>query len=162
MKLVLAVLFAICCDNAAAVTVGEWAPGFEAPLLLGEGSVKLTDSHGKVVYLDFWASWCTSCRAALSALEQLRFEFGGAGFEVIGVNVDEDPAAALKVLRSVSLNFPLVRDAHGELAKLYDLPAMPSGYLIGRDGAVVAIRKGFREDEVPALRAAVADLVKQK
>lgn len=148
--------------SALAVNVGEWAPDFQAITLSGGAPVRLADHHGKVVYLDFWASWCTSCRVSLGLMEQLRHEFQGSGFEVIAVNLDENPADGVKALAGVPVGYLVAQDPQGEIAKRYDLPAMPSSYLIGRDGAVREVHKGFREGDFAHLRESVRTLVGEK
>jgi peroxiredoxin len=163
MKRIAAVLVALglCASSAPALAVnaGEWAPDFEAASLNGGPAVRLGDHHGKVVYLDFWASWCASCRVSLGLMEQLRHEFQASGFEVIAVNVDEDPADGVKALKNVPIGYLVAADPKGDVAKRYDVPAMPSTYLIGRDGAVRSIHKGFKEGDFAEIRESVRALV---
>jgi thiol-disulfide isomerase/thioredoxin len=148
--------------SAQAAKAGEWAPDFSAPYLQKPGALAFADYHGKVVFLDFWASWCTSCRVEMPLLDRLRDEYRNAGFEVIAVNVDEQPADGIKALRATPVNYPVLSDPKGELAGRYELPAMPSSFLIGRDGLIHAVRQGFRESEFEDLRRAVGDLVREK
>ena len=83
---------------ARAVGEGEPAPSFSAKSLAGDGMVSLDAYRGKVVYLDFWASWCAPCQAALPALEKLRKEFPADQFQVVAVNVDTDTEKALRLV----------------------------------------------------------------
>jgi thiol-disulfide isomerase/thioredoxin len=147
---------------AQATGVGEQAPDFAAPTLQGAQELRLSDYHGRVVYLDFWASWCAPCRVALPLLEELRHEFGARGFEVIAVDVDENRADGEKALRGVTITYPVLRDPQGQVATLYALPAMPSSYLIGRDGAVRAVHQGLKPAEMAQRRAAIESLLGEK
>lgn len=144
---------------ATATERGEPAPAFGAASLRNGDPVRLEDFRGKVVYLDFWASWCGPCRQSLPWMEQLRREFGAAGFEVLAVNVDETPADALRFLRRYPVTYPIVGDARGTVAALYDVQDMPSSYLIDRKGVVREVHRGFNRSDAARLRDAVATLV---
>ena len=143
----------------AGVESGESAPAFEGPALKESGTLRLADFRGKVVYLDFWASWCGPCRISLPMLEELRREYQAKGFEVIAVNVDENPQDALDFLKKYPVTYPVVRDPQQAIARLYNVPAMPSSFLIGRDGVVRAVKLGFNKNDMPLLKEQVAQLV---
>lgn len=108
------------------------------------GGLDLGRYRGKVVLLDFWASWCEPCRHSFPWLNALQQQYGDRGLVVIGVNVDHERAAADRFLHEVPAAFRIVYDPAGTLAAHYDLPGMPVSYVIGRDGAVVAKHIGFR------------------
>lgn len=146
---------------ALAVESGQTAPLFGAVLLQGKETVELERHRGKVVLLDFWASWCGPCRQSLPALENLRREFGPAGFEVIAVNLDADPQDGLDFLKKYPVTYPIVQDAQGRIARLFDVQTMPMSYLIDRQGVVQQVHQGFNKKDVPRLRAAVAALVRE-
>ena len=80
----------------------------------------------KVVYVDFWASWCGPCHQSFPWLKRMYQRHHGDGLEIVAVNVDRDHDAALQFLEDRLPAFPIVYDSAGELAKLYDLKAMPS------------------------------------
>ena len=101
-----------------AVGVGELAPTFNAKDLDGTGTLSLASFRGKVVYLDFWASWCTPCASALPALDALRKEFPAADFQVLAINVDKDPAKARRFLARSPVGYPSVSDPEGHLQVL--------------------------------------------
>jgi peroxiredoxin len=148
--------------SADAVERGQPAPAFTgAPLRHGE-PVRLEDYRGKVVYLDFWASWCGPCRQSLPWMEQLRHDFGEAGLAVIAVNVDENPADAMRFLRRFEVGYPVVGDARGAIAARYDVRDMPSSYLIDRSGVVREVHRGFNRKGAARLREAVARLVAEQ
>lgn len=143
----------------AGVAVGEAAPPVRLPLLSGAGELSLEALRGKVVYLDFWASWCGPCRISFPALNQLRQELGADGFEVLAVNLDEVEADAGKFLAEVPAEFPVVRDAGGVTPKAFGVLGMPTGYLIDRQGIVRAIHQGFRKSDGEQLRVSIKALL---
>lgn len=156
--LLLALLVAAPC--AAAVEAGAPAPAFTgAPLAGGGEPLQLESLRGKVVYLDFWASWCGPCRLSLPWMESLRREFAPAGFEVVAVNVDERPADGAAFLKRFAVTYPVVGDGKGAVATLYDVREMPSSYLIDRAGTVRKVHRGFNRRDAAKLRDAVAKLV---
>src|SRR6185436_12894357 len=105
--------------------------------------------RGKVVLLDFWASWCEPCRHSFPWLNEMQAKYAGRGLVVIGVNVDRERAAADRFLHDVPAQFRIVYDPEGALASRYDLPGMPVSYVIGANGEIVERHLGFRN----ALRA---------
>lgn len=130
------------------------------PNLVGTGDISLSSLQGKVVYLDFWASWCPPCRVSFPIFEELRAELGEAGFEIYAISVDEDEQEALGFLEATSaVSFPLVRDATGSAPTAYGVPGMPTGYLIDRKGVVRIIHHGFKKSDGEKLRAAVVQLL---
>ncbi len=84
--------------GALALEPGDAAPAFTAPALDGSQDVSLADHRGKVVYLDFWASWCAPCLQSLPQLQTLQRELGDEGFQVVAVNVDQDPDKGRRLL----------------------------------------------------------------
>lgn len=147
---------------ALAADEGETAPAFSARSLDGEGTVSLAAHRGKVVYLDFWASWCAPCQAALPALEQLRKEFPADQFQVIAVNVDTDPEKALRLLAKHKIGYPSAADPEGVLPQTFGLKTMPTSYLIDRAGVVRLVHPGFRSSDVEKIRAQIKTLVEAK
>jgi len=152
MKRLLALLVLCLPGAATAVDANHPAPSFAA----------LDAQHGKVVLVDFWASWCGPCRQALPAYEQLRQEYGARGFEVIGVNVDQHPRDRETALKALRLSYPQVADAEGALAERYDVAGMPASYLLDRRGLVRQVHVGFEQQDIEPLRKAVAQLLEEK
>lgn len=146
-------------QSACAIEQGQPAPAFEGKPLAGTAPVHLADYKGRVVLLDFWASWCGPCRQSLPLFEKMRGEFGARGFEVVAVNVDEDPQDGLDFLKKYPVTYPTLRDPQGAIALQYDVKAMPSSYLIGRDGRVQVVKLGFYKNDMPKLRDAVTALL---
>jgi thiol-disulfide isomerase/thioredoxin len=100
--------------------------------------------RGKVVVVDFWASWCEPCRHSFPWLNEMQAKYADRGLVIIGVNVDRDGAEAERFLRETPARFRIVYDPAGALATRYDVPGMPSSYVIGRNGDIVARHIGFR------------------
>jgi cytochrome c biogenesis protein CcmG/thiol:disulfide interchange protein DsbE len=122
----------------------------------------LSAYKGKVVYLDFWASWCTPCRLSFPWMNQLQARYGRDGLVVIGVNVDHDRALADEFLAANRGNFPIVYDPHGALAGKYDFKDMPTSFLIGRDGKVRSVHSGFFPNREESYAADVKALLDEK
>jgi cytochrome c biogenesis protein CcmG, thiol:disulfide interchange protein DsbE len=154
--LLLALLLA---PAAGAVEPGAPAPAFSGKPLAGGEPIRLEALRGKVVYLDFWASWCGPCRLSLPWMEQLRRDFGASGLEVVAVNVDEAPADGIAFLKRFPVGYTVVGDAGGDIAELYDVRDMPSSYLIDRDGTVRLVHRGFNQRAAASLRRQIAEAV---
>ena len=121
-----------------------------AGVLPGNGraaSLDLAPYRGKVVYLDFWASWCGPCRQSFPWLDGLVSEYGSKNLVVIGVNVDKDRDRATRFLSETPADFPIVYDPKGELAASYKVTGMPGGVLIDGTGHVRFQHAGFSEKQ---------------
>ena len=130
---------------AHAVRVGEAAPSFVLASAGGE-TIDSTELRGKVVYVDFWASWCSPCRRSFPWLNTLHERYAREGLAIVGVNVDKRRLDADKFLRDVPAIFRIVFDAQGTTPTAFDVKGMPSSYLIDRKGVVVAIEEGFHDE----------------
>jgi cytochrome c biogenesis protein CcmG, thiol:disulfide interchange protein DsbE len=105
----------------------------------------LSAYRGKVVYLDFWASWCTPCRQSFPWLGGLVNRYGTKDLVVIGVNVDQNHELAEEFLNATPANFPIIYDPHGEIATAFKVMGMPSAVLLDRAGHVRFQHVGFSE-----------------
>ena len=104
----------------------------------------LTDYRGKVVVVDFWASWCVPCRRSFPWLNEMQSKYADDGLVVIGVNVDSNADDARAFLAEFPVDFRIVEDREGELARSFDVIAMPSSYVIDRNGEIVERHLGFK------------------
>jgi peroxiredoxin len=155
---VVAALSAALCAPASALELGDEAPDFSAPGMTG-GTISLSAYRGKVVYLDFWASWCGPCAQSLPALDVLRREFKPEDFQVVAVNVDREPKLAKAFLSKRPVGFPSAKDPAGTLPARFDIDSMPTSFLIDRSGVVRHVQRGFRPSDVEGLREQIQQLV---
>jgi thiol-disulfide isomerase/thioredoxin len=145
-----------------AVEIGQEAPAFELhPITDGDVS-RLLDSRGKVVLLDFWASWCGPCRKSLPLYNHMYLELADRNFEIIAINTDENPDDGLRFLERYPVDYPVLKDPGATVPPRYQLKAMPTAYLIDRSGRIHSIFAGFREGEMTKVRTAVEKLLNEK
>ncbi|TFW04899.1 TlpA family protein disulfide reductase [Oxalobacteraceae bacterium OM1] len=138
---------------AYAAETGSLAPSFVLP---GQAhQVKLDDLRGKLVYLDFWASWCGPCRRSFPWMNDMQSRYGAQGLQIVGVNVDASHADAVDFLSTLPARFAVGFDAEGAVAARYGIKGMPSTVLVGPDGKVVATHVGFNDDDKPQLEALI-------
>jgi len=109
-----------------------------------QDSFDVTEYQGKVVLLDFWASWCVPCRRSFPWMNEMQEKYGNAGLVIIGVNMDAEPEAAQTFLNDYPAVFKIMYAPDGTLAKEYGVIAMPSSFVIGRDGEVTTRHLGFK------------------
>ncbi len=147
--------------GAQAVEPGQPAPNLQAPSLTDNKTLQLSQYQGQVIYLDFWASWCPPCAQSFPVLNKLRNELHDQGFEVIGVNLDKEPAKALEFLKAYPVQFPLVSDAQGVWPQQYGVKGMPYAYLIDRQGTVRQVLRGFNSGHLADITSQVKALLKE-
>ena len=122
--------------------VGEAFPSLvEAKL---EGT--LPELKGKVVVVDFWASWCGPCKAAFPALKEISAKYQDKGVVVLGISLDEDKADMDAFIKKSGATFPIVRDPKSKLAAQLNVEAIPTTYILDANGKVAAIHSGFGGD----------------
>ncbi|MCF7986216.1 MAG: TlpA family protein disulfide reductase [Methylovulum sp.] len=148
--------------TAHATDVGESAPQFTLPSLQQDQSTTLQAFTGKVVYLDFWASWCAPCRTSFPLLNSLHKKLKAQGFEVIAVNLDEDKAKAERFIKDIPVDFTVLRDSKGDWADLYVVESMPSSFIIDKHGVVQQIHHGFSSEDIHGLEQKITELLAQK
>jgi peroxiredoxin len=128
----------------AAQTLSGPAPGFTLQSNDGE-QVSLASLKGKVVMVNFWATWCVPCRQEMPHLQALYERYNSLGFELLAVNVEKDNAeGARKWLEETPVTFPVLFDTKNEVTKLYKVQTMPSTVLVGRDGTMRFIHHGYK------------------
>lgn len=125
-----------------------------APPATADEGFDLERHAGKVVLVDFWASWCVPCRRSFPWMNAMQARYADKGLVIIGVNVDRDREKADEFLESVPADFSIHYDSDANLAKEFGVEAMPTSFVIGRDGKEVARHLGFkvrRQDEYEAV-----------
>ena len=141
-------IFSLMLLASAFVARAELAPGDAFPPLNAASltGVVLPATDGRVVLVDFWASWCAPCKASFPAMAKLHADYASRGVLILAVGLDDrhDPrAAADAFIRRMAPPFVVLRDAGNRLVPLVAPPAMPTSYLLGRDGTVRFVHQGF-------------------
>ena len=129
---------------ASSDLLGKTAPDFTLKSDQGDNK-KLSEYRGKVVLINFWASWCGPCQQELPKLSELRSLHDEYDFELLAVNIDEEPEKALRLAKKLAIDFPILFDDLKQVSKLYDIDAMPMTILIDRNGEVRYIHRGYKE-----------------
>jgi cytochrome c biogenesis protein CcmG/thiol:disulfide interchange protein DsbE len=137
---------------ALAIDAGQTAPDVELPAAM-DAAPRLSALKGRLVYLDFWASWCGPCRQSFPWMNEMQAKYGARGLKVVAINLDAKRADADAFLAQVPARFGLAFDAAGQSARRFGVKGMPTSVLIGRNGEVLSVHQGFREDERQALEA---------
>ncbi|HKZ72761.1 MAG TPA: TlpA disulfide reductase family protein [Steroidobacteraceae bacterium] len=117
---------------------------FAGDALAAEPLLDLDRVRGRVVVVDFWASWCTPCRRSIPWLNEMQAKYADRGLVIIGVNVDKSRGDAEQFLAAVPARFEIVYDPDGRLPAKFGVAAMPSSYVFDRSGKVVARHLGFQ------------------
>jgi len=130
--------------SAAGFKAGDALPDLSQLKLEG----KFPDSlKGKVVLLDFWASWCEPCKASFPTMDELQKRYGSQGLVVVAINVDENKADMENFLKKNAASFAILRDAAQKLVTQAGIVTMPSSFLIDQEGRVRFVHSGFRGEE---------------
>jgi peroxiredoxin len=124
--------------------------------------VSLKDFRGKIVFLNFWASWCEPCREEMPAMERLYQEFRNKNFVVLAVSVKDRKQDAIDFVKDLKLSYPVVLDPDGQVGLLYGAWGLPTTYLIGPKGEGLARAWGPAEWYSPAARNLIKELVDGK
>lgn len=119
-----------------------------------------SDYTDKVIYLDFWASWCAPCALSFEFMNGLQKKYGENGFQVVAVNLDQRSSDAGRFLAQFEHNFPVLFDPAGELATQLDLKSMPSSFIIVPGEGIVAEFRGFRESVKLEAEQRIVELLK--
>lgn len=156
--LITACLVALLSVSAYAKELSGPAPDFTLKDLDGK-TVKLSDYKGKVVMINFWASWCGPCRQEMPLLETMAKDLEKAGFVLLGVNLDEEVDDAKEFLESTPVTFTVLLNPDQSVAELYKNEAMPSSYFVDRDGNLAYLHKGYRKGEEEDYRKVIKKLL---
>jgi thiol-disulfide isomerase/thioredoxin len=147
--------------SALALAAGDAAPAFA----LAEASgtpIALDKLRGRVVYVDFWASWCGPCKRSFPWMGEMQRKYGDAGLTIVAINVDKKREDAAKFLAATPGAFTIAYDPAGSVASAYDVKGMPSSYLVDRTGRIVAIDRGFSDEAKAAIEARIRATLESK
>ena len=146
---------------ALALAPGEPAPSFALSTADGR-TIALDELRGRVVYLDFWASWCGPCRRSFPWMNEIEQRYAAKGLTVVAINVDAKREDAERFLQQYPAKFAIVYDASGTTPRAYDVKAMPSSYLIDRKGKITRVEQGFLDEKRAALEENIRSQVESR
>lgn len=145
-KLLLAVIFI-----NAFFSQFSYAATPNIPLKFSNTTQKLSDYKGKLVYLDFWASWCIPCRKSFPWMNKIHEKYQKQGLEVIAVNLDKDSQLVAQFLKKYPALFKIAYDTSGNTAEQFHVKGMPTSFLISREGKLISVHMGFRKKDMDKL-----------
>jgi thiol-disulfide isomerase/thioredoxin len=148
----------------AGPAIAQVAPGSAFPMLAGASlSGPLPDTAGKVVLVDFWASWCAPCKASFPAYSRIQTEYAGRGLAIVAVSVDDNTGDYAAFVAKYRPLFPTVHDSQHRLVAAVQVPTMPTSYLLDRTGKVRFMHPGFHGDSTEKqLRSEIETLLAEK
>ena len=122
---------------------GQKAPDFALKSSTGD-NLRLSEYRGDVVMINFWATWCGPCRQEMPLLDELYNRYQRVGFNLLGVNIDDDSRRAMQMAEELGIDFPVLFDASKEVSRLYEVEAMPVTVLVDREGTVRYVHHGYK------------------
>ncbi|MCH8334901.1 MAG: TlpA family protein disulfide reductase [Proteobacteria bacterium] len=122
---------------------GQIAPDFVLKSASGE-NLRLSEYRGDVVMINFWATWCGPCRQEMPVLDELYGRYRHVGFNLLGVNIDDDSRRAMKMVQELGVKFPVLFDENKDVSKLYKVDAMPVTILVDREGRIRHVHHGYK------------------
>jgi len=139
--------------------MGKDAPDFTLNKLMKSGTVSLSALRGKVVLIDFWATWCPPCKKSLPLLDALDAKY--RNLKVVAINIDDDKENARAFLKQFKLKINAVYDEGKKIVELYDVPVMPTAYLVDQYGKIQYVHSGYNEKSMKKLEFTIRGLVDQ-
>ncbi len=158
--IVLAVGLSLLVSPASAKGNFKKASDFTLKSLSGK-NIKLSEQRGRVVILNFWATWCTPCKEELPYFNALYGKYKDVGLEILGVNIDKTKGAAMRMAQSLGIDFPVLPDPAGEISGLYLIRSMPTTYVIAKDGTIRNVHWGFGPKDPAKYEQEVRALLKE-
>jgi len=142
---VIALVFSVFAASSLASSgmEGQPAPDFALKSSTGE-NLRLSEYRGDVVMINFWATWCGPCRQEMPLLDELYSRYQRVGFNLLGVNIDDDSSRAMNMIEELGVNFPVLFDARKEVSELYEVEAMPVTVIVDREGTVRYVHHGYK------------------
>lgn len=136
------------------------APEFTVPSLTG-GAVKFSNYRGKVVFINFWATWCATCKVEMPSMEKLYQRFKDRGFEMLTISVDKDRSLIEPFMKEYALTFPVLLDPDSQVAKRkYKTTGVPETFIVNREGIIVHKAIGPRDWATEETMAAFEELLR--
>jgi peroxiredoxin len=128
---------------AAAPAIGQAAPDFALRSSAGE-NVRLSEHLGEVVVLNFWGTWCGSCRQEMPLLDEIYLKYRRAGLVLLSINLDDDPERAAEMAKTLKVSYPVLLDQRKETARAFDVGTLPATILIDRAGDIRYVSDGYK------------------
>lgn len=147
-------------SNVYALEVGDKAPDFTLKNQAGK-NMNLTEQRGKIIVLNFWASWCGPCRTEMPVLQDFHEKYQELGVDVWGVNVEQENQAGHDFLKEVKVDFPIFFDPTNTLSASYQVEAMPTTVVIDRSGLVRYIFRGYKAGYEKKYAKAIKKLIRE-
>ena len=153
-----ALVAGLVCSTARALDAGAKAPEIALKDLSGK-TIDLASLAGKVVILDFWATWCAPCREEMPELQKFYKKYHGKGLEIVGISVDKAPDGIKDFVSKLKVTFPIVHDQGHKVADKYSPPRMPSSYIVDRKGVVRYVHGGYRAGDAAKFEKEIQELL---
>ncbi|MCF2948455.1 TlpA family protein disulfide reductase [Paraglaciecola aquimarina] len=144
IRLLMAVLFCLTTQQVNALDNGEIVPNLTL-LDWNNTPVAIADYKGKVLYIDFWASWCIPCKKSFPFMNDLQAKYGKQGFQVLAINMDEEKQDAEKFLKKYPADFTILQ-GNSDLAKAFKLTGLPMAFIVNQNGKLMAKHSGFNQN----------------
>ena len=136
----------------------QQAPAFS---LAGDnGKIHLKQYRDKIVYVDFWASWCKPCRESFAFMNEMQRKYASKGLQIIAINLDEQRSAASAFLSKYPAEFNIAYDPQAKTPAAYGVKVMPTSYLLDRKGNIIFTHKGFKHNQTDELEQRIAQALK--
>jgi len=137
------------------------APDFVLKSASGK-NIRLSEYKGRIVMLNFWATWCGPCTQEIPHLNRLHESLDPDDFELFGINLDKDQSKAISLANELKVNFPILFDKENDVSKSFAIDAMPTTIIIDRSGKVRHINRGFKKGYIERYHAQVQALRKER
>jgi len=126
---------------------------------LSDFEAQIASHKGKVIYVDFWASWCVPCRKSFPWMNDMQSKHSGDDFTILSVNLDAQTNLAETFLKETPAKFPIFYDPKGKVAKAFKLKGMPSSFVINKAGKIVSTHVGFTEEKKKKYQQEILELM---
>jgi peroxiredoxin len=153
-------LFTLVSTNLSANEISSAAANFTLKSHNGK-NIKLSELRGQVIFINFWASWCGSCRQEMLELDKLYVKYNNSGFTILGINIEEEATAALKIIEDDKISFPILFDAENKVSQLYGITEIPTSVLIARDGKVRYLNRNYIPDDINTYEEWLKELIRE-